>query len=208
MRTLSALALLAFLSTAVCAQDEELPKSELMVWGGYAPAVRTFDLSGRTWDAEYGMAALRFSRRFNNSSWVNIKYTVDFIPVAILNYPDRVVTQTGPGTATVEQRKQTRYAYGVSPFGLQFNLRPKKKLQPFVGISLAAFAYNKTTPNDLGRRLNFGSEGTAGIEYRLPNKKAITFGYKFYHISNASQGELNPGYDAQLLYFGYTFWGK
>jgi len=208
MRLISAIALLVFLSITVPSQTEEHPKSELMIWGGFAPTVRTFDPNVRTWDAQYGMAALRFSRRFNNASWVNIKYTVDFIPVALLHYPDQVVTPTGPNTARIDRKKETRYAFGVSPFGLQFNLRPKKKVQPFIGMSLAALAFKKVTPNDLGRRLNFGTEFGAGIEYRLPKKRAVTFGYKFYHISNASLGEINPGYDAQLFYIGYTFRGR
>ncbi len=210
MKVLTALAfLLAISAVSLRAQDADEPgKSELMVWGGYAPAVRTFDVGGRTWDAQYGMAALRYSRRFNNSDWLNIKYTVDAIPVAVLNYPDTVLTQTGPNTFRADRVRETRYAFGASPFGLQFNFRPRKKLQPFIGLSLAALVFNKTTPNDLGKKLNFGSEGGVGIEYRLANKKAVTFGYKFYHISNASRGEVNPGYDAQLLYLGYTFWGK
>lgn len=194
--------------TVSFAQTDEPAKSELTVWGGFAPAVRTFDLDGRTWDGQYGMVALRYSRRFNNSDWLNIKYTVDAIPAAVLHYPDRVITQTGPNTVRVDRVKETRYAFGGSPFGLQFNFRPKKKVQPFLGLSLSALVFNKTTPNDLGKRLNFGSEGNLGIEYRLSNKKALTFGYKFYHISNASRGDVNPGYDAQMLYLGYTFWGK
>jgi hypothetical protein len=209
MRRLIVLALMLSASViAVRTQTEEPGKNELTVWGGFAPAVRTFDVDGRTWDGQFGMAALRYSRRFNNSDWLNIKYTVDAIPVAVLRYPDTVVTPTGPNTVRVDRVKETRYAFGASPFGLQFNFRPRKKVQPFLGLSLSALVFNKTTPNDLGKRLNFGSEGGAGIEYRLSNKKAITFGYKFYHISNASRGEVNPGYDAQMLYLGYTFFSK
>jgi hypothetical protein len=195
-------------SSVSLAQTEEPAKSELMAWGGYAPLVRTFAPGGRTWDAQYGMAGLRYTRRFNNSDQVNIKYSVDVVPLAILNYPDRVITPTGPGTTRVDRVRETRYAFGASPFGLQFNFRPRKKVQPFLGISLMALIFNKTTPNDLGKRLNFGSEFGGGIEYRLPNRKAITFGYKFFHISNASRGDINPGYDAQMFYLGYTFWGK
>lgn len=211
MKILTALAImLACSAIAVRAQTDEPAKNELMIWGGYAPAVRTFDVGGRTWEGQYGMAALRYSRRFNNSSWLNIKYTVDAIPVAVLHYPDIVRTPSlvGGTPAPPVRVKETRYAFGASPFGLQFNFRPKKKVQPFLGLSLAALVFNKTTPNGLGKKLNFGSEGGAGIEYRLSNKKALTFGYKFYHISNASRGEINPGYDAQMFYMGYTFWGR
>lgn len=196
-----------FLSAAVSAQDDDGDhqpgKDELMVWGGFAPAVRTFDDTGRTWDAQYGIVALRYSHRWNTSKWLNIKYTLDAVPAAFLHYPDRRITSTG-----VTRVKETRYAFGGSPFGLQFNIRPKKKVQPFFGLSLGALIFNKTTPNDTGKRLNFSTEGGVGIEYRLKEKKALTFGYKFYHISNASRGIENPGYDAQLFYVGYTFFSK
>lgn len=204
MKKLVAAALwLMLFGIVVSAQDEEPGKNELTVWGGFAPAVRTFDTGGRTWDATFGIGALRYSRRWNTSDWVNIKYTIDAVPVAVLNYPDKVVSGT-----TVTPVRETRYAVGAAPIGLQGNFRPRKKVQPFVGMSLGFLLFNETTPNVTGKKLNFSTEGSVGIEYRLKNKKAITFGYKFYHISNASRGVENPGYDAQILYVGYTFFSK
>ena len=187
----------------VSAQDDEEPgKNELMIWGGFAPAVRTFDIGGRTWDGKLGIAALRYSRRFDNSDWVNLKYTLDMSGV-VMNYPDKIVTGT-----TVTPKRETRFGVGLAPIGLQANFRPRKKMQPFIGLSLGFLPFFERTPNVTGKKLNFSTEGGAGIEYRLANKKAITFGYKFYHISNASRGIENPGYDAQILYVGYTFMSK
>jgi len=203
MKNLFAAAACVVLTTMfVPAQDEEPGKNELMVWGGYAPAVRTFDTTGRTWDGKLGIAALRYSRRFNNSGWVNLKYTLD-ASVVVLNYPDKIVTGT-----TVTPVRETKYAVGIAPIGLQGNFRPRKKLQPFLGLSLGFLPFTETIPNQTGKKLNFSTEGGAGIEYRLANRKAVTFGYKFYHISNASRGIENPGYDAQILYVGYTFFSK
>ncbi len=209
MKTFKIFVLSLLLTAAVArAQTEEPGKNEVMVWGGFAPVVRSFDGITRTWDAQYGIAAIRYSRRWNTSDWVNIKYTVDAIPAAFLRYPETVVTPTGPGTVRVDRVKETRYAFGGSPFGLQFNFRPRKKVQPFIGVSLSALVFNEKTPNALGTKLNFASEGGGGIEYRLANKKAITFGYKWLHISNAGRGTVNPGFNAQLFYLGYTLWGK
>jgi len=194
-----AYAIALLLPVAGLAQSDE--KNELSVWGGFAPAVRVFEpTGGRSWNSTFGIAALRYARRFNNSDWVNLKYTIDAVPLAILNYPDTVATPPGR-----TRKRETRYAFGVAPVGLQANFRPRKKLQPFLGLSLGLLVFNKTTPNDFGTKLNFSTEGGAGVEYRLANRKAITVGYKFYHISNASRGVVNPGYDAQLLYLGYTF---
>lgn len=190
------------IALAVSAQDEEPGKDELMVWGGYAPAVRTFAIGGRTWDASLGIGAIRYSHRWNNSDWINLKYTLD-ASVVVLNYPDKIVTGT-----TVTPTRETKVGIGLAPIGLQGNFRPRKKLQPFIGLHLGFLPFTETIPNVTGKKLNFSTAGGGGIEYRLANKKAITFGYNFYHISNASRGIENPGYDAQLFFVGYTFFSK
>jgi opacity protein-like surface antigen len=190
---------LMLLAFAVSAQDEEPGKNELMVWGGYAPAVRTFAIGGRTWDAQLGIGALRYSHRFNNGDWINLKYTLD-ASVLVMNYPDKVVSGS-----TITPTRETRVGIGLAPIGLQGNFRPRKKLQPFIGLALGFMPFTERTPNATGKKLNFSTAGGGGIEYRLANKRAITFGYNFYHISNASRGIENPGYDAQLFFVGYTF---
>lgn len=190
---------LVLVALSVAAQDEEPGKNELMVWGGYAPAVRTFAIGGRTWDAQLGIGAIRYSHRWNTSSWVNLKYTMD-ASVLVMNYPDKIVTGT-----TVTPTRETRVGIGFAPIGFQGNFRPHSKLQPFIGLHLGFMPFTETTPNVTGKKLNFSTAGGGGIEYRLKNKKAITFGYNFYHISNASRGIENPGYDSQLFFVGYTF---
>src|SRR5688500_17376329 len=130
----AAAAWLMLAAASIFAQDSDEPgKHELSVWGGFAPAVRTLQpTGGRTWDAHYGIAALRYSHRWKTSSWVHIKCTADAVPFAVLNYPDTIATPTGR-----TPKRETRYAFGGSPFGLQANLRPNKKLQPFIGMSLS-----------------------------------------------------------------------
>lgn len=186
----------------VSAQSDEPGKNELTVWGGFAPAVRTFDTGGRTWDAKLGIGALRYSRRFNNNDWVNLKYTLD-ASIVVMNYPDKMVSG-----ATITPTRETRVGLGFAPIGLQANFRPRKNVQPFIGLHLGFLPFTETTPNVTGKKLNFTTAGGGGIEYRLKNKKAITFGYNFYHISNASRGIENPGYDAQIFFVGYTFFSK
>jgi hypothetical protein len=200
---IAAVVCMMFATVFIFGQDTEPGKNELMVWGGYAPAVRTFAVGGRTWDASLGIGAVRYSHRWNNSDWLNLKYTLD-VSAVVLNYPDKVVSPTGVVTPT----RETHYAVGLAPIGFQGNFRPRKKVQPFIGLSLGFLPFFETTPNVTGKKLNFSTAGGGGIEYRLSNKKAITFGYNFYHISNASRGIENPGYDAQLFFVGYTFFSK
>ena len=198
---------LVVLACGVCAQNEELGKNELTVWGGFSPDSNTFIKAlGRTEDARFGIVAFRYSRRFNNNDTVNLKYTADVVPAAFLNYPDIELTSTTP--PAVQAVRPTRYAFGVAPLGLQMNFRPRKNVQPFIGGSGGLLYFNKRTPNLFGTRFAYTADIGGGVEFRLKDKRALTIGYKYYHISNGDRGVENPGFDNNLFYVGYTFFSK
>jgi opacity protein-like surface antigen len=218
MKTLILSALLLVLLTAgVSAQDAttddyETGKNEFTVWGGFSPDSSTvFKGTGRTKDARFGIVAFRYSRRFNNSDAVNLKYTADFVPAAFLNYPDFEIPQVQiavfPPPPPIAVRP-TRYAFGVAPLGLQANFRPRKKVQPFLGASGGLLYFNKQTPNYVGTRFAFTADVGGGVEFKLKNKRSFTVGYKYYHISNGDRGIENPGFDNNVFYVGYTFFSK
>lgn len=196
--------LLAISAAAVSAQTEETGKNELSIWGGISPDSSTvIKGTGRTEDARLGIAGLRYARRFNNNDTVNLKYTADVVPMAILSVPEFPLTPAGAVPLTDDRR--TVYGFGIAPVGLQMNFRPRKRLQPFVGASGGLMYFNKRIPNDFGDRFSFTADVGAGVEYRLRNGRAVNFGYKFYHISNGGLGSNNPGIDNNLFYVGYTF---
>ena len=121
---------MGFLSSLLSAQTNETGKNEFTVWGGFSPDSNTFVPGlGSTPDARFGMFAFRYARRFNNSDSVNLKYTADVIPAAFLNYRDVEVLPTTPPSARAF--RPTRYAFGVTPLGLQINFRPRKNIQPY-----------------------------------------------------------------------------
>ena len=68
--------------------------------------------------------------------------------------------------------------------------------------------FNKRTPNFIGTRFAFTADIGGGLEFKLNNKRTLTLGYKYYHISNGGRGIENPGFDNNLLYVGYTFFNK
>ena len=195
---------LIILAVNTFAQNDELGKNELTVWGGFSPDSTT-SLIGRTPDVRFGMIALRYSRRFNNSDSVNLKYPADIIPAAFLNYPDIEIVRNPPSLALV---RPTKYAFGAAPLGLQVNFRPRKKVQPFISVTGGFLYFSRRTPNFGGTRFNFTADIGAGLEIRLREKRAVTVGYKYQHISNAERGIVNPGFDNNIFYFGYTFFSK
>ncbi len=208
---LSTVLLMAFALMTAAQNDTETGKNELMIWGGFSPDSSTvFKSTGRTPDARFGIVAFRYARRFNNNNTVNLKYTADVVPVAVLNYPDIrtpvAIAVFPPPPPTIV--RETRYAFGVAPLGIQANFHPRKKYQPFIGASGGLLYFNKRTPNFVGTRFAFTADVGGGLEIKLKERRALTIGYKYYHISNGDRGLQNPGFDNNLFYIGYTFFSK
>lgn len=192
---------------AVCAQADEMEKNEYLVWGGYSPDSNTFITAfGRTENARFGIAGLRYARRFNTGKVVNLKYTADLIPAAILHYPDIEILPTVPPSARLV--RPTRYAFGLAPLGVQANFRPRKSIQPFVAASGGLLYFNQRILNNTGSRFAFTADAGGGVEFRIKENRAVTLGYKYYHISNGDRGIENPGFDNNLFYIGYTFFSN
>ncbi len=202
---LAGLIALCFVVSAV-AQTGDEGKNELSVWGGFSPDSSTvIKGTGRTPDARFALVALRYARRFNNNSKVNLKYTLDLIPAAILSNPDLRVVQTNPNTFRIDKVRRTSYAFGIVPVGLQINFRPRKKVQPFIDGSGGFIYFDKRIPTDIGTNFTFTADVGAGVEFVLKNSRSITVGYKYYHLSNGNRGVQNPGIDNNLFHIGYTF---
>lgn len=39
----------------------------------------------------------------------------------------------------------------------------------------------------------------------LRDKKAVSFGYKYQHLSNGYRADDNPGFDSNIFYVGFSF---
>ncbi len=206
MKIILSVLICLFLALPFAAQTDEAGKNELSVWGGFSPDSSTIITgTGRTPDARFGIIAVRYARRFNNNSKVNLKYTLDLVPVAILSNPDFRVIQTSPNTFRIDEFRRKSYAFGIIPVGLQINFRPRKKVQPFVEGSGGFVYFNKLIPNDLGKKFTFTADVGAGAEFVLKSGRSVTLGYKYFHLSNGNRGVQNPGIDNNLIYVGYTF---
>ncbi len=97
-----------------------------------------------------------------------------------------------------------RYGFGIAPIGIQVNFRRKNKIQPFI-TSTGGFIYFKNRiPDETGARFNFTADVGGGVQIMLKNKKAITLGYKYQHISNGYRAQSNPGFDSNIFYIGFS----
>jgi hypothetical protein len=182
------------------------PANEFAVWGGGSFQAST--LIGKTEDAKLGVLGLCYARLLTEKKNLSLKYTIDVLPAVVLNYSQtqlafRVVNNTpAVVTRTVDY---TVYGAGLAPIGLQMNFRPKKKAQPFVATSGGFLYFSQPVPNSAGKQFNFTADLSGGLQIMTSEKRAVTMGYKYHHLSNAYRGDVNPGYDSNVFYVGFSF---
>jgi hypothetical protein len=186
-------------------------KNEFAVWSAFAPDIpRLFSGSRRS---TFGEVGFRYSRRIATTENLTLKYQVDLIPLAVINYRTERLVQISPTNLTYDRDRETVYAAGLTPVNLQLNFRRRNKIQPFLTAEAGLLIFGKKIPDDrsplrpnqVGRRLNFTLAGGGGVEFLTDDARSYTVGFKFHHISNSSTGNINPGFDQNLFYFGYTF---
>jgi hypothetical protein len=93
---------------------------------------------------------------------------------------------------------------GVSPIGFQVSFRRTKNVQPFIGTSGGFIYFVKAVPDSNGARFNFTADFGGGLQVFNSLHRAITIGYKYHHLSNDNRELANPGFDANLLYVGFS----
>ena len=186
-------------------------KNEFAVLGGFAPDIpRLFSGSRRS---SYAEIDFRYTRRLATTRDLALKYQVDVIPLAVINYRADRLVRTSPTTIATDDSRQTAYAVGLTPVSFQLNFRRREKIQPFITAGAGLLIFGKKIPDDrsplrpdqVGRRLNFTPFFGGGAEFLTDEGRAFTVGFKFHHISNNSTARINPGFDQNYFYVGYTF---
>jgi opacity protein-like surface antigen len=195
------------------AQSGDDGKNEFSFWGGGSFA--SSSLIGNVPETRLGIFALRYGRALVRSENYALSYTVDAVPTAILSFPQvrsgltvRTIT-AGRGSVdvfvpTATRIQRTAVGAGVAPIGLHFDFQRKKRIVPFVEGTGGFLYFSKIVP-DNGTKFNFTYDFGGGVRIRAGESRAVTLGYKYYHISNAERGGVNPGFDSNLIYAGFSF---
>jgi hypothetical protein len=187
------------------AQDQKQFTQEFGLWGGYSPTStigigvtngrRLFTLNGK-----YSIVVL--NNRFSSLRWVS-----EVVPLAILHQPTEQYYD-GQLKQVFTQQANTRYAYGVTPLGLQFNVRRHHKVQPFADIHAGLLVFNDNVPVPNARRFNFTFNFGAGVEIFSGERNSLTLGFKYHHLSNNETAPANPGVDSPMVYVGYSWFKR
>ena len=181
---------------------------------GYAPMQPTF-LSGReeydTKGRKFALGSFRWGRVFGTVKGVTYQYMFEAMPVtyAIRNEV-RNASYKPDGTAGTKYAtvRENTYGAAIHPAGFRFVFLPKRRVKPFVQTSAGFIFSKKPVPIPESPGYNFSGDFGGGVMYSLDKKRTINFGYRYFHISNMNIGEVNPGYNANVFYIGYSSFYK
>lgn len=176
--------------------------NELGVGGGGSFASSM--LIGKTERVRLGIVGLRYARRIAEGESLKLSYTVDAIPAAVLSYPFAGFVQTSSGAFVLKSGRRSVYGVGATPIGFQLNFRRRECIQPFANVGGGFLYFADAIPNELGKQFNFTAEFGGGVQLLNRQGRAFTVGYKYHHISNGNRGVVNPGFDSNLFYAGFS----
>jgi hypothetical protein len=172
-------------------------RHEFSMWGGFSP--NSPNLIGAAQYRNLSTLGLRYSRPFANTRVATFKYTFDAIPVAFIRQP------VSHGIWEDRTHRESRFGAGLSPLGVQANLRPRSRIQPFTEGNVGFLYFTRPTPYTNNSNFNFTFSLGAGFQAFSNSRRSVSFGYKYHHLSNAYMTPTNPGLDSNVFYIGYSF---
>jgi hypothetical protein len=177
-------------------QDNDNPNrlkngdNEFGFWGGFSPAATTIFAGLRDDEAEdrkFFIGAFRYSRTLIANDSLALQYTLDAIPVAVAT--GTIVARSTVGGVTTFTR-ETAYGGGVTPLGLQLDFANSSKVHPFVHVNGGFLVFNKSVPIEDAGKFAFVGEAGGGVRIFTSERRAITLGVRFHHISNGDTSDL------------------
>lgn len=177
-------------------------KNEFGIWTGYSPF--SFVLKGTSKDRQLLLVNLQYARTLVATPPVRVKYTAEIVPLALEFQPrQRYVVDgkilTNPAGAI--------YGAGANPIGVQANFGGKK-IQPLVTGTLGFLYFHDQVPIIGSSQFNYTVSVGFGVQIYAREGRALTFGWKYHHLSNDYEAHLNPGIDSGIFYVGYTMRGR
>src|ERR1043165_2854727 len=178
--------------------------NEFGFWGGIGFKATT--IFGRLHEDEARdrrvfIAAFRYGRTLAANKHVALQYTLDAIPVAVATGDITQSTTVGGGTTF---RRETAYGVGVTPTGLQLDFANRSHIKPFMHINGGLLVFNKSVPLPDAGKFAFVGEAGGGLRIFTSERRAVTLGVRFHHISNGDRQGANRGMNQFLVYAGFS----
>lgn len=152
-------------------------------------------------DRKFFIAAFRYGRTLYANDSVAVEYTLDAIPIAVAT--GNITSATTVGTVTTFTRG-TAYGAGVTPLGLQLDFANGSRVHPFVNVNGGLLVFNQSVPLPDAGSLALVGEAGGGVRIFTSERRAVTLGVKFHHISNGDRSGSNRGLNQFVIYGGFS----
>ena len=198
------LAVPSSLSAGICNAGSALSdqKHDFQISAGYSPQSAT--LLGTTTDRRFVLVEASYGYRCWDWKDTSISYTAAIMPAAILLQPSQLAYNRSG--VPVLAASHAVYGFGFTPIGLSSEFLRQRRLHPFLAGDLGAIVSTEPIPQQTpnATSFNFLFDFGVGLRWNLNSKHALSFGYKFLHISNAGRTSDNPGVDNNVFYVGFS----
>lgn len=181
---------------------------------GFAPMQPTFLSGKKEYDTDgrkFATTSIRFGKVIGTVKGVTYEYLFEVIPVSIAfnnEVKDKNAYEAPADPEKLYTVRKNTYGIGIHPAGFRFVFTPRKRLKPYVQASAGFLFTREPMPIPESPSYNFSSDFGGGLMYSVNRRQTINFGYRYFHISNMNIGEINPGYNANIFYIGYSFFSK
>jgi hypothetical protein len=184
---------------AFCSQDSSPsePRHDFQFFAGYSPFSAT--LIGTTADRRFYVAGFGYGYRCWVWPGVSISYSGELMPAAVFIQPGQYLPQPIVPAHAV-------YGFAVTPLGFTADFGRRRRVYPFFATDEGIIASSQPIPINMtgATGLNFLIDVGGGIRIKTGQRRAISLGYKFLHISNGFTSAINPGVDNNLFYVGFS----
>jgi hypothetical protein len=177
-------------------------KNEFGIWTGYSPF--SFVLKGTSKDRQLFLLNLQYARTLLSRRPLRLKYTAEAVPVAVEFQPTQRYLVNGK---VVVNRSAAVYGAGANPVGLQANLG-SKTVQPFIQGTLGFLYFRRQVPVIGSAQFNYAISVGFGVQVYARRGRSLSFGWRYHHLSNDNEAQLNPGIDSGVFYVGYSMPGR
>lgn len=171
----------------VCSTDATEPRHDFQFFAGYSPVSTT--LIGTTADRQFLLAGFGYSYRCWVWPGVSIAYSGELMPAAVLFEPTHAV-----------------YGFAVTPLGFTAEFGRRHRVYPYLQTNEGIIASSEPIPINVtgATGLNFLIDLGGGVRIKTGERRAISLGYKYLHISNGFTSAVNPGVDNNVFYAGFS----
>ncbi len=191
------------LRAGICSSASGDPRHEFGFFAGYSPASST--LIGTESNRRFVAAGFEYKYRCWIWNSVSVSYSATALPAAILLQPAEVLYNFTPPYQRLSPPHAV-YGFAVAPLGFTLELLRKRRWHPFAETIEGLIASTEPIPENQpdASGLNFLFDLGAGVRWSVAPGQAVSFGYRFLHISNADTTSFNPGVDNNVFYIEYS----